>query len=85
MSEQNIHVHIHTDGYPVSDKNRTVTLLLCIFLGYLGIHRFYVGKVGTGILWLLTGGLCGIGALVDLILIIVGSFRDIHGRYVEEW
>jgi len=85
MSEQNIHVHVHMDGYPVSDKNRTVTLLLCIFLGYLGIHRFYVGKVGTGILWLLTGGLCGIGALVDMILIIVGSFRDIHGRYVEEW
>ena len=85
MSDQNIHVHVHVDDYPKSDKNRTVALLLCIFLGYLGIHRFYVGKVGTGILWLLTGGLCGIGALVDMILIIVGSFKDIHERYVEEW
>ena len=85
MNDQDIHVHVHMDGYPKSDKNRTVALLLCIFLGVLGIHRFYVGKVGTGILWLLTGGLCGIGTLVDMILIIVGSFKDIQSRYVEEW
>lgn len=85
MSEQNIHVHVHMHDVKNSDKNRTVALLLCIFLGCLGIHRFYVGKVGTGILWLLTGGVCGIGAIIDLIMIIVGSFKDIQGRYVEEW
>lgn len=51
-------------------KNKWVSLLLCFFLGCLGIHRFYEGKIGTGILWLLTGGLCGIGAIVDFIILI---------------
>ena len=69
----------------VSPKKRVVALLLCFFLGPLGIHRFYVGKVGTGILWLLTLGLAGIGVLVDLIMIIIGSFKDNEGRVLEEW
>ena len=68
-----------------STKSRLTTLLLCIFVGSLGIHRFYVGKTGTGILWLLTLGLCGIGTLVDLIMIIIGSFTDSDGNPVTNY
>ena len=51
-------------------KNKWVAVLLCFFLGYLGIHRFYEGKIGTGILWLITAGLFGIGWLVDFIILL---------------
>ena len=60
----------------VSKKNKIVALLLCIFFGGFGVHRFYVGKVGTGILYLFTGGLFGIGWIIDIFLIAVGSFKD---------
>ena len=70
---------------PVSPKSRLVALLLCFFLGALGVHRFYVGKVGTGVLWLLTAGLGGIGVLVDFIMICVGSFTDKSGYFLIRW
>ena len=59
-----------------SDKNWLATLLLCLFLGGIGVHRFYVGKVGTGILQLITLGGCGIWTLIDLIMIITGSLKS---------
>lgn len=68
-----------------SPKSRLVALLLCIFVGGLGIHRFYVGKIGTGVLWLLTAGCFGIGALVDLIMIACGTFTDSDGKPVTDW
>lgn len=69
----------------MSSKSRLVALLLCLFLGGLGVHRFYTGKIGTGILWLLTGGCFGIGVLVDLIVIICGNFKDKEGKKVSNW
>lgn len=68
-----------------SPASRLVALILCILLGFLGIHRFYVGKWGTGLLMLLTGGLLGIWVIVDIILIAVGAFRDKQGRPVLRW
>jgi TM2 domain-containing membrane protein YozV len=72
-------------GEPVSDKSRLACTLLAFFLGVLGIHRFYVGKIGTGILMIITAGGLGIWVLIDLIMIVVGSFRDKAGRKVYNW
>lgn len=51
-------------------KNKWVAFCLCFFLGFLGAHKFYEGKVGMGILYLLTCGLLGIGVIIDLIVIL---------------
>lgn len=64
-------------------KSKGTAALLCFFFGGLGAHRFYVGKVGTGILYLFTLGLFGIGAIVDFILILMGSFKDNNGNPLQ--
>jgi len=66
-----------------SEKGFVPTILLCLFLGTLGIHRFYVKKIGTGILMLITFGALGIWALIDLIVIICGKFKDKQGLYIK--
>ena len=66
-----------------SDKDWLVTLLLCWFLGVVGGHRFYAGKIGTGILQLLTLGGCGIWVIIDLILVITGKFTDAQGNVIS--
>ena len=63
-----------------SDKEYIIALLFSIFLGYLGIDRFYMGQVGMGIGKLLTGGGCGVWWLIDIILIATRSSNDSAGR-----
>lgn len=66
-----------------SEKSWGVTLVFCILLGFIGFHRFYVGKAGTAILMLLTLGGFGIWIIVDLVSIIINSFTDEHGKIVK--
>jgi hypothetical protein len=69
----------------VSEKSRGVALALAVPLGVLGVHRFYVGKLGTGLLMLLTGGGAGIWWIVDVANVASGAFRDRFGCRVSEW
>ncbi len=67
----------------VSEKGFVPTILLCFFLGVLGIHRFYVGKIGTGVLQLVTFGGVGIWTLIDFVVIVMGNFKDAQGRPIK--
>lgn len=68
-----------------SEKLILVAAILCFCFGVFGIHRFYVGKIGTGILQIVTLGGLGIWALVDFIMILVGAFRDKQGNKLTQW
>jgi len=70
---------------PATDKRILPAFLLCFFVGLFGAHRFYVGKVGTGIAQIFTIGGLGIWTLIDLIMIITGSFTDKNGVRIREW
>jgi restriction system protein len=59
-----------------SDRSKKTALLLCIFLGFLGAHQFYVGRIGKGILYLFTAGLFVFGWIIDIFKILTGQFRD---------
>jgi hypothetical protein len=60
---------------PVSGNEKTVALILLILVGALGIHKFYLGQIGPGILYLFTGGLCGIGLIIDLIKLLTDTYE----------
>ena len=65
---------------PPSDKSRGIAFILALVLGVFGAHRFYVGKIGTGILMICTVGGMGIWYLYDVIMVASGTFRDAEGR-----
>lgn len=67
----------------VSNKKWSIVLILCVLLGLIGFHRFYVGKGGTAILMLLTFGGFGIWTLVDLVIIALNEFTDEDGRKIK--
>ena len=67
-----------------SDKKKSTALILCIIGGMMGLHQFYVGNIGKGFLYLFTGGLFGIGWIIDIIKIATGSFRDNVGAPLRE-
>ena len=69
---------------PGGGKSQLIALLLCFFIGFLGIHRFYLGYTGIGILMLLTGGLCGLLVLIDFIRIIIGDLGPNGGSYSDK-
>lgn len=70
-----------TTATQAGQKSWVVTLVLCLLLGMLGAHRFYTGKIGTGIVQILTiGGFFGIWVLIDLIMILIGKFTDKDGH-----
>ena len=71
---------------PASPRHKSSALLMCL-LGFIGIsclHRFYSGKVWTGMLWLCTWGLFGLGTIIDLILILTNTFYDKDGNPLKQ-
>ena len=59
--------------------SKVAAIIITLFLGGLGVHRFMAGKIGTGIIWLITGGCFGIGWLIDLIKVCTGNFKKKDG------
>jgi TM2 domain-containing membrane protein YozV len=76
---------VDAQGRAASPKSRLAAALLCWFLGVFGVHRYYVGKIGTGLLMLVTLGGLGLWALIDFIVILVGSFKDKQERVLSNW
>ena len=74
-----------SDEMFASPRSRTTAMLLAIFLGMFGAHRFYTGRIASGILMALTLGGLGLWYLYDIILIASGSFRDTEGRLLGNW
>jgi TM2 domain-containing membrane protein YozV len=69
---------------PGGGKSQLIALLLCFFIGVIGIHRFYLGYTGIGILMLLTGGVCGLLTLIDFIRILIGDLGPNGGSYSDK-
>jgi len=69
----------------ISPKSRLAVTLFAFFLGCLGIHRFYLGKIVTGVIMLITGGGLGVWALIDFIMAVAGVMKDKEGKIIKNW
>lgn len=79
-----ISISVTTSETAASKDNKWLAcLLLCWFLGFLGVHRFYTGHIGIGVFQALTLGGCGIWMLIDLITIVSGNFKDAQGNQIK--
>lgn len=91
---QEIHIHYHQEScaqpqvrvehiyIPMnqrSSRNRLIALVLCLFLGMFGVHKFYLGRIGMGFLYLFTYGVFGIGWLIDIFVLLLGNPKDKDG------
>ncbi len=87
MMEDSMNKELNTISVEnISAKSRLVALLLCIFFSWLGVHRFYVGKIGSGIAMILIGWLTfGIWHLIHLVVLLTGNFKDNEGKVVRKW
>lgn len=83
-SNDSVNTNTNFNGgfYGAPRKSRMIALILCIlgFFGISGLHRMYVGKVGSGVVHFFTYGICVIGTIIDLISILSGGFRDSYGQ-----
>lgn len=68
-----------------SSKSRLIALILCLFFGVIGVHRFYAGRVASGIFMILTAGGLGIWNFIDTLVILCGNFKDGDGRVIKDW
>jgi hypothetical protein len=75
----------NTSPSETSGKSQTVAFVLALLIGVIGIHRFYIGYIGIGIIQLLTLGFCGIWTLIDLIRILTGDLKPKNGEYKDKW
>ena len=69
----------------ISDKKRITALILCMFFGWFGFHRFYVNKFATGVLMMFTMGGFGLFVFIDFLMLIFGNFTDAYGRTLRNW
>lgn len=83
--ESKIEKKLFVRGKKVSEKSRLVASILAFFGGPFGLNHFYAGNTGTGVLYLLTGGLFGIGSLVSFFKTVFGYYEDSEGNVVYNW
>lgn len=82
MAPQTQAVRIET---PISDKSRGLAFVICLIFGLLGFHRFYLGKMGSGVIYFFTLGILGLGWIFDIIQIGLGNMKDNMGYLVRRW